>query len=47
MVLVEKLITNREMDFLTKLSDFISKYDIRTTYKSPTVILFHSPYLMV
>lgn len=47
MVWVEKLITNREMDFLTKLNDFISKYDIKITYKSPKVILFHSPYLMV
>lgn len=47
MIWMEKLITNRGMNFLSDLTNFMNKYDITTSYKSPKVILLHSPYLMV
>lgn len=44
---IEKLITNRKMNFFETLTDYMAKFNIMTTYKSPKVILLHSPYLKV
>lgn len=47
MVYFENLLKNRQMNFVEHLSEFMSKYDVRTTYKSLNTILLHSPYIMV
>ena len=47
MLYFENLIKNRQMNFVEHLSDFMAKYDVRTTYKSLNAILLHSPYIMV
>jgi hypothetical protein len=47
MVYFENLLKNRQMNFVEYLSEFMSKYDVRTTYKSLNTILLHSPYIIV
>lgn len=47
MVYLENLLKNRQMNFVEHLSEFMSKYDVRTTYKSLNTILLHSPYIKV
>lgn len=47
MVYLENLLKNRQMNFVEHLSEFMSKYNIRTTYKSLNTILLHSPYIIV
>ena len=44
---LENLIRNRQMNFFAFLEEFMNKYNVKTTYKSPRVILLHSPYMMV
>lgn len=47
MVYFENLLKNRQMNFSEHLSEFMNKYNVRTTYKSLNTILLHSPYIMV
>ena len=44
---IEKLITNRQMNFTDVLVNYTAKYNLMTTYKSSKVILLHSPYIHV
>jgi len=47
MVYFENLLKNRQMNFIEHLSEFMDKYNVRTTYKSLNTILLHSPYIIV
>ena len=47
MVYFENLLKNRQMNFVEHLSEFMDRYNVRTTYKSLNTILLHSPYIMV
>ena len=47
MIYFVNLLKNRQMNFVEHLSEFMNKYNIRTTYKSLNTILLHSPYIMV
>ncbi len=44
---IEKLIVNGQMDFVGKLGEYLAKYHIMTTYRTPKAILLHSPYIKV
>ena len=43
----DNLISNRQMNFVETLSDYMSKYGVITTFKGKNNILIHSQYLIV
>ena len=47
MVYFINLLKNRQMNFVEHLTEFMDKYNVRTTYKSLNTIILHSPYIIV
>ena len=44
---LDNLVTNKQMNFVKTLSNYMNKYDVLTTFKGKNNIVLHSPYLMV
>jgi hypothetical protein len=44
---IKKMIRIKQNDLMTSLSEYMEKYNVSVSYKTPNVILLHSPYLMV
>lgn len=44
---LNNLIKNKQIGFINLLTEYMNKYNVNLTYKSPNVILLHSPYIIV
>ena len=44
---LDNLITNRQMNFVKTLSNYMDKYEVLTTFRGKNNIILHSQYLMV
>ena len=44
---LENLVKNKEMNFIVKIGNHMSKYGLETTFKNKFTILVHSHYVMV
>lgn len=44
---LDNLVSNKEMNFVLNLSNYMSAYGISTSFKGKNYIILHSPYVMV